>query len=254
MFTSIGRDVFRFIDALGKYCLFVWDIFRHIFSRQLKGRRVFEQMYRIGTMSLPITGVTLLFVGMVFTNQVAKEFTKIGAGKIIGAIVGFAVWRELGPLFAGVVVAARVGAAISTEIGAMKVTEQIDALRAMAISPFTYLYVPRMLALITMVPILVIFADAIGFLSGLGIYMLLYHGNPMAYLTSASQMLTPIDILAGVFYKGPIFGFIIASLATFIGSSTGQGAVGIGKSATQTVVAILVTIFVANFFLSFLIF
>ncbi|MDD5457409.1 MAG: ABC transporter permease [Candidatus Margulisbacteria bacterium] len=254
MFSSLGQDIFHLLRGLGSYTLFTLEIIRNIFSGKVKFRHILDQMIKIGIDSLPITVITLTFVGMVFTNQVTKEFFKIGAGKIIGGIVGFAVWRELGPLFAGVVVAARVGAAISSEIAAMKVTEQLDALRSMAINPFSYLYVPRFIALVTMMPILIIFADFVGFISGLGIYSILYHGNPVAYLSSASQMLTSLDIYGGILFKGPVFGFIIASFSIFIGAHTKPGAVGIGESAIFSVVSILITLFIVNFFLSYFIF
>ncbi|OGI09241.1 MAG: hypothetical protein A2Y40_08820 [Candidatus Margulisbacteria bacterium GWF2_35_9] len=253
-FEDFGQDIIKKLNILGEYLIFTYEIIRHIFSRKLKLKHVFSQMTKIGVNSFPITAVTLLFVGMVFSNQVTHEFTKIGAGKIIGGIVGFAIWRELGPLFAGVVVAARVGAAISTEIGAMKVTEQIDALRSMAINPIVFLYVPRFLSLIFMMPLLIIFANFIGFIAGLGIYTTLYNGNPVAYIASAANMLTPLDIYGGVLYKGPIFGFIIGSFSLYIGSKTGNGAVGIGRSATMSVVSCLIVLFIVNFFLSYLIF
>ncbi|MEK6558433.1 MAG: ABC transporter permease [Candidatus Margulisiibacteriota bacterium] len=254
MIESFGRDVLFFLGLLGRYALFNYELIRVFVTQKIKARHIFDQMYKVGVLSLPIVVTTLMFVGMVFTVQVTKEFSRVGAGKIIGAIVGFAVWRELGPLFAGVVVAARVGAAISTEIGAMKVTEQIDALRSMAINPFSYLYVPRMIALLFMMPILVIFADAVGFLSGMVVYKFFFHGNIVAFWNSALHMLTPLDIYAGILYKAPLFGLIIGSLSTFIGSKTKRGAVGIGFSATTSVVSILITLFIVNFFLTHLIF
>jgi phospholipid/cholesterol/gamma-HCH transport system permease protein len=252
--TRIGASILESLDWMGRYALHTGDVIRCLWTQKIKFRHVLEQMYRIGVMSLPIVFTTLMFVGMVFASQVSKEFIKVGAGKIIGAIVGFAIWRELGPLFAGVVVAARVGAAISTEIAAMKVTEQIDALRSMAISPFSHLYLPRLIALILMTPILIIFADAVGFISGMFIYKVLFHGNINAYMNSALHLLNSLDIYAGIIYKGPVFGFIIGSMATFIGSNTKAGASGIGWSATTTVVSILIALFIVNFFLSYIIF
>lgn len=253
-FEDFGQDIIKRVDVLGEYFIFTFEIFRNIFSRKLKAKHVFRQMAKIGVNSLPITAITLLFVGMVFTNQVTQEFSKMGAAKIIGGIVGFAIWRELGPLFAGVVIAARVGAAISTEIGAMKVTEQLDALRSMAINPFVFLYVPRFISLILMVPLLITFANFIGFMAGLGIYIVLYHGNPVAYIASAANILSPLDVYGGIIYKGPVFGFIIATFSLFIGSRTRTGAVGIGRAATLSVVSCLIALFIVNFFLSFLIF
>jgi len=136
----------------------------------------------------------------------------------------------------------------------MKVSEQIDALRSMGISPFTYLYVPRFISLLLMMPILVAFANFVGFFAGMIIYVMLYHGNPYAFIGSAAHMLHPIDIYSGIIFKAPIFGFIIATYSMFIGSRTTGGATGIGMSATLSVVSILVTLFITNFFLSYLIF
>ncbi len=254
MFNKIGTSLINFFNLLGEYALFIVQIVKGTFSKELCFKRVLDQVYRTGAQSFVITAITLLFVGMVFTNQVTQEFAKMGAIKIIGGIVGFAIWRELGPLFAAVVVAARVGAAISSEIAAMKVTEQIDALRSMAINPFSYLYAPRMIALILVVPLLIVFADFIGFVSGMFIYATFYHGNYIAYIFSAAHMLNLTDILAGVLIKGPIFGAVIAGVSTFVGSRTTQGSQGIGKAATTAVVTSLIVVFIANFFISFLVF
>jgi phospholipid/cholesterol/gamma-HCH transport system permease protein len=254
MFAKLGGNFLNTINTLGEFALFNAYIFRAFFSGEIKLKRVFEQMYKIGVQSLPITAITLTFVGMVFSSQVTSEFLRMGAGKIIGGIVGFAIWRELGPLFAGVVVASRVGAAVSSEISAMKVTEQIDALKAMALDPFAFLYAPRMISLVIMMPLLVVFADFIGFIAGMFIYVFAYNGNYVAYLVSASYMLNAMDILVGVLIKGPLFGFLVAGIATFIGANTSSGSQGIGNSATLTVVASLISIFILNFFISFLVF
>lgn len=254
MFTAIGTNLLNVFNLLGEYTLFVGTIIKGIFSKDLKVKRVFEQMFKVGAQSFIITAITLTFVGMVFSSQVTKEFLRMGAGKIIGGIVGFAVWRELGPLFTGVVVAARVGAAISTEIAAMKVTEQIDALKSMALDPFSYLYAPRLIALVLMLPLLVVFADFIGFIAGMFIYTVAFKGNYVAYIVSAAHMLNSLDILAGVLIKGPIFGAVIASVATFVGARTSSGSQGIGRAATISVVTSLIILFIVNFFISFLVF
>lgn len=254
MITATGTYLLNIFNTLGEFTLFSLSTIRGIFSKDLKRKRVLEQMYKVGAQSFIITAITLTFVGMVFSSQVTKEFLRMGAAKIIGGIVGFAIWRELGPLLTSVVVAARVGAAISTEIAAMKVTEQLDALRSMALDPFSYLYAPRVIALVCMLPLLIVFADFCGFMAGMFIYVLAYNGNSVNYFVSAAHMLDLTDILAGILIKGPIFGAVIALTATFVGSKTTSGSQGIGMAATTAVVSSLIILFILNFFISFLVF
>ncbi|MDD4527458.1 MAG: ABC transporter permease [Candidatus Margulisbacteria bacterium] len=254
MFNAIGCSLINTFTIIGEYFLFASLTIKGAFSKELRLKRVIEQMFKVGAQSFIITAVTLTFVGMVFSSQVTKEFLRMGAAKIIGGIVGIAIWRELGPLLTAVVVAARVGAAISSEIAAMKVTEQIDALRSMALNPFSYLYAPRVIALVFMLPLLIVMADFMGFFAGMFIYVFAYHGNSVAYLVSAAHMLNLADILVGVLIKGPIFGFVIALTSTFVGSRTTSGSQGIGISTTLAVVASLIILFVVNFFISFLVF
>ena len=246
--------LYKFLEDLGEYTIQLINTFRAVFTFATHLQETFKQSVRLGINSLPITSVTLAFVGMVFTTQVCKEFTKLGAGKMVGGIVGLAVWRELGPLLAGVVVAGRVGAAIAAELGSMKVTEQVDALETMAVDPIDFLVAPRFLAVVFMMPIMIIFADFIGWISGFFVYVNFFHGNPYAYITSASQMLIPKDIWGGILIKGLVFGLIIASIASYIGLKTKGGAQGVGVYTTKAVVYILMVLFVANYFLSIFLF
>lgn len=250
--TYLGNKSVQFFSCIGNYFYFTYQTIISLKNLQLS--HLLNNMIHIGISSLPIVAITLIFIGMVFTTQLTTEFSKMGANKMIGGIIGFAIWRELGPLFTGVVVAARVGAAISTEIAAMKVYGQLNALKGMAINPLSYLYLPKIIATILMLPLLVIFADFVGFIAGLIVYSVFFHGNSTQYIFSASQMLSNIDITGGILIKAPIFGFIIASFATFIGAHTKNGSAGIGRSATITVVSVLIALFITNFFLSLLIF
>lgn len=129
-------------------------------------RETIRQMSRLGADSLPIVLMTILFTGMVFALQTATEFVRFGAASSVGGIVAIALGRELVPVLTGVVVAGRIGAAIAAELGTMKVTEQIDALKVMATNPITYLVVPRFLAAVLMMPVLIIFANGIGNIGG----------------------------------------------------------------------------------------
>ena len=162
---SIGRQVLHSVENSGRITILTLQVLYN-FRQRPKARHVLQQMVHLGVDSLPIVLLTILFTGMVITLQTAHEFVKYGAQSSVGGIVAVSMLRELAPVLTGVVVAGRVGAAIAAEIGSMKVTEQIDALRVMAVNPIQYLVVPRFIACIIMVPILVIFADVIGTIGG----------------------------------------------------------------------------------------
>lgn len=253
MFQKLGFPIIRFFDLLGHYIFFIQELIQKRSLSKSLWRRTVDQMYPLGIKSLPSTLVTAVFVGMAFTVQVSNEFIKFGAGDLIGGVVGMAIWRELGPLMTGVIVAGRVGAAIASEIGTMVVTEQVLALRALSQDVTKYLVLPRVLACVLMLPLLVAMADIAGFLSGLFIANTVGNVNPSVYFSSAQSMLEIYDILGGLI-KGIIFGFVIATVSTFVGLRTEHGAKGVGSSATFSVVVSLTVIFILNYFLSLLLY
>ena len=166
MFTKILEFIGRFLihraEDFGTIVLLYLDTIKQITHKKPRIKSIIAQMSHLGVDSLLIVSLTLLFTGVVFTLQTAHEFIRFGAQSTVGAVVSIAIGRELGPVLVGVVCAGRVGAAITAEISTMKVTEQIDALKVMAVSPVDYLIVPRMLACMIVVPILTIFGDVIG--------------------------------------------------------------------------------------------
>jgi len=248
-----GNSVLETLIQLGEITEMFGKIIVAIFRRTYHFKNVIEQMQRVGVESLPSSVITALSVGMVFAVHVSMEFTRYGAAKVVGGIVGLAVWRELAPLMTGVVVAGRVGAAIAAEIGTMKVTEQVEALETMAVSPINYLIVPRFIALTIMVPVLVVFADVVGFLGGFAVSVIYAKVNPVSFLSSAFQMLEVSDITGGLI-KSIVFGIIIALVACYKGITTTKGAKGVGDATTQSVVTSLMAIFIVNYFLSLIIF
>ena len=157
---SLGRYTIGVFHQLGAVILLLWEALKEI--RALRTRETFKQCLDLGVLSFPIVALTLLFTGMVLSVQIAGELTKYGADFTIGGIVAIGMGRELGPVLCGVVLAGRVGAAITAEIGTMRVTEQIDALRCMAVSPVGYLVVPRLIACMAMLPLLNVFGVVIG--------------------------------------------------------------------------------------------
>ena len=216
-------------------------------------RNSIEQMMSVGPASLVIALVTAAVIGMIFTIQVAREFLKLGAGSAVGGILAIALARELCPIMMAIVVAGRVGSAFAAEIGAMRVTEQVDALYMLRTNPIEYLVVPRVVACCVMVPALSILALFTGLAGGVLIAHSLYGISESVFLDSVQGFLTVWDIVSGPI-KGVIFGALIAIIGCSWGLTTSSGAKGVGESTTASVVTALLAIFVADFFLSWLMF
>ena len=172
--NDIGKIMLEGCANAGRMMLLFTDTLKRI--SKADGKETVRQMAKLGADSLPIVMMTILFTGMVFSVQTAKEFVRFGASSSVGGIVAIAMGRELVPVLTGVVVAGRIGAAIAAEIGTMKVTEQIDALKVMATNPTTYLVVPRFLAIVLMMPVLIVFANTIGNIGGIIAIVACYKG------------------------------------------------------------------------------
>ncbi|NET36715.1 MAG: MlaE family lipid ABC transporter permease subunit [Cyanothece sp. SIO1E1] len=217
-------------------------------------RRVsIEQMMAVGPASLVIALITAAVIGMIFTIQVAREFLELGAGSAVGGILAIALARELCPVMMAVVVAGRVGSAFAAEIGTMRVTEQVDALYMLKTSPVEYLVIPRVVACCIMVPALTVLALFTGLTGGLLIANNLYGIANIVFLDSVQEFLEIWDIITGPI-KGIVFGALIAIIGCSWGLTTSGGAKGVGESTTAAVVTSLLAIFVADFFLSWLMF
>lgn len=249
---NIGRRVLVFIENSGRIVLLTTETFYHL-PRRPNMKHVVHQMAHLGVDSLPIVLLTILFTGMVMTVQTAHEFIKFGAQSSVGGIVAIAMGRELAPVLTGVVVAGRVGAAITAEIGSMKVTEQIDALRVMATNPVAYLVVPRFLACVLMTPLLVVFADIIGTIGGYLVATLYADLSSYTYLHSIKVFAVVSDVTGGL-VKAMFFGGIVAIIGCYKGLTTAQGAEGVGKATTGSVVSSMILIFIANYFLSLILY
>lgn len=248
----IGRGVLDILEYFGAVLILIYQTGLQL-KYLPKARHVLRQMAHLGVDTLPIVSLTMLFTGMVITLQTATEFIKYGAQSTVGGIVAIAMGRELGPVLTGVVAAGRVGAAITAEISTMKVTEQIDALRVMATDPVRYLVVPRLIACMIMLPLLVIFADIIGTIGG---YLVAtgYAGiNSVTYIQSIESFVIMHDVTGGLL-KSVVFGVIIAIIGCYQGLNAPNGAVGVGKATTQSVVGSIIAIFISNCILSLLLY
>lgn len=248
-FESLGRSVLRLLEYVGGMVVLLGDTLRWIFRGAVRLSLTVQQMAFLGVDSLLIVVLTTMTAGMVMSLQLAHVAVSYGVTNVVGGGVALSMARELGPVLTAVVVAGRAGAAITAELGTMKVTEQIDAMRCLAVSPTRYLVVPRFTALLLMLPILTLFADTAGVLGGA---FVAYQSAGIPYEVfhdSVRRMVEPDDLFRGLF-KSLIFGMEIALVACFQGLSTGRGAAGVGQSTTASVVTAIIIIFVSNYLLS----
>jgi phospholipid/cholesterol/gamma-HCH transport system permease protein len=225
----------------------------HLLKGKIHQRNTIDQMAVAGPESLLIALVTAAFVGMVFTIQVTREFINFGAASAVGGVVALALTRELAPVLTAVILAGRVGAAFAAEIGTMRVTEQIDALYMLKTDPIDYLVIPRVIACSLMLPALTLLSLVTGLLGGLLIATNLYNLPQSVFLDSARDFLNVWD-LGSAMIKASYFGTMIAVIGCSWGLTTTGGAKGVGQSTTAAVVTALLTIFISNFFLSWLMF
>lgn len=209
---------------------------------------VFEAMVNIGVNSVPIALITIVFSGMVLALYTSAQMEQQGLGQYVGSLVGLTMARELAPVLAAVVVAARAGSAIAAEIGTMQVTEQIDALRALATDPVRYLVVPRFIACVVMLPVLALFGVVVGTLGG---YMVAATQGISRglFFSSIQQYVVFSDVFIGSL-KTTVFGAIIAIVACHQGLNTRGGASGVGSATTRSVVLCIVFIYAADFLIT----
>jgi len=210
---------------------------------------VVEQLDQVGVRSLSIVNLTALFMGMVLALQMGNFLAKFGAQIFISRIVGVSLLRELAPVLTALMVGGRVGAGITAELGAMSVTEQIDAIRSLGADPVRKLVVPRVVALLIMLPLLTAIADAVGVAGGCLIALTELGLSAEFYRTTLLQALAFSDFFSGL-GKAVFFAYFIGIIACYNGLRVRGGADGVGKATTATVVAASVSVLVADFFLS----
>lgn len=245
--ASLGKRILFYCAYTGRMTMLFMDTVKKL--KEADGKETLRQMALLGADSLPIVLMTILCTGMVFSVQTAKEFVRFGAASSVGGIVAIAMARELVPVLTGVVVAGRIGAAIAAEIGTMKVTEQIDALRVMAANPVSYLVVPRFIAVVLMMPVLIVFANMIGNIGGWVVAHYYAGISTFTYENSIRTLAETYDMVGGMI-KGAVFGAIIAIVGCHKGLNAPNGAEGVGLATTESVVLSIILIFITNYFLS----
>lgn len=243
------RTLTAFLTQLGEVATLLKNCVRAAFRKPFEGQEIVRQLESLGVASMGIVVVTSVFIGMVMATQFAFGLRKFGGMEYTGRVVALTFARELAPTLTAVIVGGRIGAGMTAEIGSMAVTEQLEAIRALGADPVKKLVLPRLIAATLVLPIVGTFALILGF-AGAMLITDTQFGIPAAFFfQSALDQVVLMDYLMGLF-KTPFFGVIIALLGCHFGMRTRGGTAGVGTSTTRTVVAISITILIADFFLT----
>ncbi|WP_375690337.1 MlaE family ABC transporter permease [Pseudooceanicola sp. LIPI14-2-Ac024] len=247
--AGIGARVLGLLALIGRITLFFLDTISHVFRPPFYPREFGTALMSIGWASLPVVGLTAVFTGGALALQIYAGGARFQAEAVVPQIVAIGMVRELGPVLVGLMIAARVTSSIAAEIATMKVTEQIDALVTLSTHPMKYLTVPRVLAALITVPILVGVGDVIGIFGGYWVATGQLGFNPAAYLKNTIDFLEPLDVISSL-VKGAVFGVIAALMGCHFGMTSGRGAQGVGAATKTAVEAAAVLILAANFLLT----
>jgi phospholipid/cholesterol/gamma-HCH transport system permease protein len=238
-----------FIESMGHIGTLTVGALGSITRRPLEIASTIYQVESLGVRSLGIVAVTSIFIGMVMTIQFAFGLQRFGGVEYIPRVIVLSFLRELGPTLTAVIVGGRIGSGMAAEVGAMNVTEQVDAIRALGGDPAKKLVLPRILAAMIVMPLLSMFADALGTLGAIFVCSTEYDIRPTLFMQTALESVLLSDLLSGL-AKTPIFGFIIAIVGCHFGLTTQGGTEGVGQSTTRTVVVVSIAILVADYFLT----
>ncbi|HEX9163363.1 MAG TPA: ABC transporter permease [Thermoanaerobaculia bacterium] len=253
LFDRVGHVFIRLFEQTGLWFRMLWRTMTWSVRPPFEVHEWLRQMVRLGVESIPVVFLTAMFTGMVLALQTYNGFQRVHAENFVGSVVALAMLRELSPVLVGLMVTGRVGSSMAAEIGTMRVTEQIDALKALATEPVHYLFVPRVIAGIIMLPFLVILGDALGIGGGYLVGVKLMHANPILYEQNTFQYLQMKDVWSGAI-KAAVFGLILTHTGCVRGYYTSGGAEGVGRATTNAVVSASLIILLSDFFLTKILF
>jgi len=249
--TAVGARVIAFFIYIGEIVVLATETFVSIVRQKIRWRLFLQQIVEMGLRSQSVVVITGAFTGAVFAAQTFFQFNKLGMGSAVGAVVSVSICRELGPVLTALMVTGRVGASMSAEIGTMKVTEQIDALRALAVHPIDYLVVPRALAMMVSMPLLVAECVGVGIVAGYFVAIGLLEVNGTYYVANMVRWTQMRDIIMAL-SKAFCFAVLIVFISCHKGLTTREGAVGVGRATTEAVVDASLAVLIFNFFLTML--
>jgi len=245
----IGRVTLGLFAEIGRLSVFAGRVKTAALTPRWYGGEILRQMVRIGFYSLPVVGLSAVFIGAALALNIYEGGSRYGAEQFVPNIVVLGISRELGATITGLMLAGRVSAGIAAEIGAMRVTEQIDALETLSASRYRYLYAPRFLAAVFTLPLLVILADIIGVMGGWLVSVFGLGFDSTVYLRNTVDFVTRDDILVGLI-KAVVFGAVIAIMGCYQGDRSQAGATGVGRAATLSMVGAAVLVLAFNYAMS----
>lgn len=245
---AVGRAALDGVAGLGDLGVFGINMLRWMLARRVRRRVLLPNLHQIGVRSVPVVMVTGGFIGMVLAVQSFNQFRLMHLETRMGAVINMSLVTELGPVLAATMLAGRVGSAMAAELGTMRVTEQIDALRALGANPVHYLVVPRFLACFLLIPLLTAVADAVGMICSWFFSTQILGVDSFHYWHHSQNYLTAWDVFHGLI-KSVFFGAAIALIACHRGFRCGAGAEGVGRAATEAFVLSFVAILLLDFLL-----
>ncbi|KAA9005604.1 MlaE family ABC transporter permease [Histidinibacterium aquaticum] len=247
--AGLGRLTLSLVAEIGRMLIFTLEVLSHLVRPPFYPREFGQAVLAVGWQSLPVVGLTALFTGGALALQIYAGGARFSAEELVPQIVAVGMVRELGPVLVGLMIAARVTSSIAAEIATMKVTEQIDALVTLSTHPMKYLTLPRVLAAMLTVPVLVAVGDVIGIFGGYVVGTWRLGFNPAGYLKNTVDFLETLDIVSSL-AKGAAFGLLAALAGCYFGMRSSRGAQGVGRATKSAVVAASVLILAANFILT----
>jgi len=242
-------EALQFLEHLGEVTVLSARTFRMLWKRPFETRSTLHQMEMLGVKSMGIVSVTSIFIGMVMTIQFAFGLKRFGGLEYIPRVIVLSFLRELAPTLTAVIVGGRIGSGMTAEVGAMNVTEQVDAIRALGADPAKKLVLPRVLASVLIMPVLSVYALILGTVGAIVICAAQFGIAPKNFVLSALEVIKMGDFFSGLL-KTPVFGFIIGIVGCHYGLRTSGGTEGVGLSTTRTVVAVSISILIADFLLT----
>ena len=251
--ATIGNFTISGFASLGNIAIFAYTALSHMLRPPFYYRLIWQQMLHIGYFSLPVVGMTALFTGAALAQQIYVGSERFDAEGTVAAVVVIAIVRELGPVLGGLMVAGRVSSAMAAELGTMRVTEQIDALVTLSTDPFKYLIVPRIIAAVVTLPILVVVANIIGIYGGFIVATEKLNFNTASYLQITVDYLEWVDVRSSL-VKAAVFGFFLSLMGSYHGYNSKGGAQGVGRATTDAVVSSFIMILLTNLLITITLF
>lgn len=246
---TLGRRALDAVGGMGSAAIFLAESVRWLFAPPWRPSLLTRQIYVIGAGSLSIVLLSGLFTGMVLALQGIYAFRKFGSEAFLGPAVAFSLIRELGPVLTALVVTGRAGSAMTAEIGIMRITEQVDALKSMAVNPLQRLVSPRLLAGVIALPLLTALCDVIGIFGAYLVGVELMGMSPGTFFGEMRDKIEMRDVMVGV-WKSLAFGLLVTWVCCYKGYHCGHGAEGVGRATTSAVVLSSVLILVGDYFLT----